>query len=179
MDKEEIIKHYYNEIPKKDIGYLFLNLYNYNSNKNTPMNKFKKILAYFHETINCNFEELNNCLEKTKHFKAYNSKELKNTIKLIFELRNELEKSDYSFKIIDLYNGYFNNLEPILKDSYGTDFDDNFKKISIEKYERIFMFKDEDIEIVDISNDLNEIIKIISVRKIEFEKMSCDEKLEN
>lgn len=137
------------------------------------------IFAYTHQKLNYYLEKFNKCIHKTKHYSANDSRELIKIIKFIYELKEGTNNSKYEFILNNVYLKYLKEIENFLKETNGSDIPSNIEEIKLIKYEKIFDLKSNSICIVNPTNEVEEILKLVSNRKVSFENMSIDEKLCN
>jgi hypothetical protein len=115
-----------------DIDDTYLALYN------TYPDDYKKLFAYFHQSVNGLFGFMNSKSKGNNHFNANESRELIGLIENIGDLLLALKNEGVVIRLDDNYDKIFKECTGFLSESYGSTIPDNFPRISIVKYSPIF-----------------------------------------
>ncbi|MDR0676406.1 MAG: abortive infection family protein [Elusimicrobiota bacterium] len=115
-----------------DIDGTYLELYSEYSDD------YKKLFAYFHQTLNVLFDFMNTKAKGNKHFNAYESRELICLTEYIYKLASYLKNEDIIIKLNDSYADTLRQCTNFLSDSGGSAIPDDFQKINVIKYDPIF-----------------------------------------
>ena len=175
MTKEElIITEKYDKYQKNEIDNLYKNLYSAKVN-DLIKSKLMFIFSYYHYELNSLLAELNYRIQGSKYYRADDSRFLMAIIDDVFELISNLRDTKYDFRIERTYYFYLKNTKSYLKSSGGTQIPEEVKSISIKKYDKIFNLAKDDNSYIDISQNVDDILKVVSSRDATFIEMEIDE----
>lgn len=104
---------------------------------NTPL---KNIFSFYHFQLNNLFQYLNSRLSNG-HFTADESRELIRIIDEIESLQNNVQNSDFSFRVIDDYQKRLEECKVFLSPSGGSTIPETLTKIEIKEMEPIFILE--------------------------------------
>lgn len=177
MTKEElIITEKYDKYQENEIDNLYINLYS--SKVNDPIkSKLMVLFSYYHYELNSLLAELNYRIQGSKYYRADDSRFLIVIIDDVFELISVLKNTKYDFSLERTYYFYLKNAKIYLKSSGGTQVPEDVKPISIKKYDKIFNLIKDDNSYIDISQNVDDVLKVVSSRNATFIEMEIDEKL--
>lgn len=181
MKKEEIaINDKFGEIYLDGIDQSYKSVYSAVDSPKTYLEKLNTIFAFYNQELFLLFKELNHRIETSKYFTAQNSRDLISLTSNIRNLQKNLKGTNLYFTIIQLYDSYLTKMEPILKSSNGTQLPPDLEEIQIKEYEKVFILtKKQKTYVASNNDDINKILKLVSVRNNDFESMETDEKLCN
>ena len=180
MEKFElIINEKYNEFVNNKIDDTYQKLYTTNS-KDEFIKRIMFIFSCLHQLLNNYLKEFNNRINTIeKHYRAEDSRQLIILIDTIFDLKENTNSSQYSFKMDNRYESYLKQIRPCLKQTLGTSIPETIKEISIIKYDSIFKLDFDESVFIHLNESSEQILKSVSTRDSRFINMTLDEKLEN
>ena len=119
IQREYILKYlpFYSEVSNDDLAYIF---------------------SYFHYKLNSLFQFLNHKINVNFHYNADESRELIKLILDLEQLKKELERTKYSFKINEKYKNYIEQCSNFLEGSDGSAIPEEMEKIDLIESSPIF-----------------------------------------
>lgn len=177
MTKEElIITEKYDKYQENKIDNLYINLYSSKVNDRIK-SKLMFLFSYYHYELNSLLTELNYRIQGSKYYRSDDSRFLMAIIDEVFELISNLRNTKYDFRMERSYYFYLKNAKSFLNSYGGTQLPEEVKSISIKKYDKIFNLAKDDNLYIDISQNVDDILKVVSPRNAAFIEMEIDEKL--
>ena len=101
-------------------------------------NKLKILFSSLHANLNKLIKKMNTRIPGG-HFWAQESRELIWIIEIIYELKSNLENTQYAFNIDKYYHQFFTQSMSFLRDSGGSQIPDNFEKVTLYCIKPIFI----------------------------------------
>ncbi|MBT7282884.1 MAG: protein kinase, partial [Elusimicrobiaceae bacterium] len=136
--EEMIVEDCYEEITSR-IDTEQLDLNKYTRLYNNFDEKFKVIFSYLHSRLNHLLDFMNYKLKGNKHFNADQSRELIWIIEVLNTFNSSLSKTEYAFRISEIYKIKLEESVSFLDESGGSEIPPNIKNFNIDKYNPIFM----------------------------------------
>lgn len=179
MEKTElIINDMFNKhCCSNEIDDNYMKLYDAFQPVSSGLDMMDNLFACFHYSLFQLIGELNHRIRSNKYFRAQDSRDLIEVIDDIFALQKELQGTCYYFKIKKECYFFLRTILPCLQSSNGTQLPVEIKPYQLSRYDRIFTYVNKNNEYIEPSDNVLDILKIVSTRNATFESMEIDEKL--
>ena len=104
--------------------------------------RFGRVFASLHERLNGHFESINDRSETSRHYWAEPSREMIFLVEEVNDVLNSLTSADVDVQFFEGYRAAMNSCATWLVRSGGSTVPDDFEKITVVKYEPVFIRPD-------------------------------------